>query len=70
MVPAASRRRFLRYHLPSFALLALTIPDRSTAMPLPGPGERSTAGAAVAIGDDIVLYNGWILRRSDLDHLR
>ncbi len=74
MLLAASRRRFLRRYLPSFALLAGTVPGALLARPLiddPGdpivlPLRRPGADDAA----DLVLVDGWILRRSDLEHLR
>ena len=75
MLLAGSRRRFLRRHLPSFALLA------GTAAGLSGPAPGALRAAAL-LGDgqgrparplpgptDLVLVDNWILRRSDLEHL-
>lgn len=74
MLLAGSRRRFLRRHLPSFALLAGTVPSALLARPLIDDPERPTAlpppRPAGDAGADLVLVDGWILRRSDLEHLR
>jgi len=74
MLLAASRRRFLRRYLPSFALLAGAAPSALLARPLIDDPEGSIAlplrRPGADDGADLVLVDGWILRRSDLEHLR
>ena len=71
MFVRASRRRFLRRHLPAFALLAGTARGVLLAVPTLGDGK---GGAALSMprpsaSADLVLVDNWILRRSDLEHL-
>ena len=74
MILAGSRRRFLRRHLPSLALLAGTAPSALLARPVLDDVERqgllSLPRSVTDAGADLVLVDNWILRRSDLEHLR
>lgn len=78
MLMRASRRRFLRRHLPAFALLAGTatgLAGTARGAMLAVPTLTDGRGGAVrplpgpAAGADLVLVDNWILRRSDLEHL-
>ena len=71
MLLAGSRRRFLRQHLPSFALLAGSAPGVLLAAPTLGDSHgRPDRPLSGPTGDaDLVLVDNWILRRSDLEHL-
>ncbi len=77
MLHLGSRRRFLQHGFGSLGLIAASSMTLLSVFVAPRTGSTDKHSAAEKVAgrlngaeSDIVMVNGWILRRSDLEHLR